>query len=281
LIAEAVENAKKSDVAIIFGGLNHDYDTESFDKKDMFLPYAQSELINEVCKVNPNTILVIIAGSPVDLSKVDKQVKTIVWAGYGGMEAGNAVVDCLFGKVNPSGKLPFTIPVKLEDSPAHALNAFPGVNAQVEYKEDILVGYRWFDTKNIRPLYSFGHGLSYTTFEMKSMSVDKKKLSKDDSVTVRVNVTNKGALEGAEVVQLYVSKKDSKVFRAKKELKDFHKCSLKPSQTKTVDFRIPVSDLAYYNEQLGAWTVEPGKYSIQLGSASDKIYLTQEIEVIL
>jgi len=279
LIDEAVEAAKKSDVAIIFGGLNHDFDTESFDKQDMKLPYGQETLIAEVAKVNPRTIVVIIAGSPLELSGVVYRVPSILWAWYGGMEAGNAVTDVLSGIVNPSGKMPFTLPVVLEQSPAHALGNYPGRDLKVNYEEGILVGYRWFDTKKIVPQFPFGYGLSYTTFELSGMGTDKAVYGKEDVVHVKFTIKNSGPCFGAEVVQLYMSQPVCSVMRPAKELKGFEKVFLQPGETKTLDIPVKVADLAFYDEIRKGWTVEPGDFLFHLGTSSGDIRQTVKIAV--
>lgn len=279
LIDEAVEAAKKSDVAIIFGGLNHDFDTESFDKQHMRLPYGQETLIREVAKVNPNTVVVIIAGSPVELGGIVNRVPSILWSWYGGMEAGNAVADVLSGKVNPSGKMPFTLPVSLEQSPAHALGNFPGRDLNVNYEEDILVGYRWFDTKKIAPQFPFGYGLSYTNFELNALSTDKSTYGKDDLIRVKFTVKNSGSRYGAEVAQLYVSDPVCSVMRPAKELKAFEKVFLQPGESKTVELNVKVSDLAFYDEAKKGWTVEAGDFILQLGNSSGNISQTLKIAV--
>ena len=174
LLKEAVEVARTSDVALLVCGLNHDYDTESFDRLNMDIPYGQVELIQEVVKANPRTIVVMIAGSPLNMAAVDICSPAIVWAWFNGMEGGNALVDVLSGKVNPSGKMPFTTPVSLDQSAAHALGNFPGRDLKVNYEEDILVGYRWFDTKGLPVVYPFGYGLSYTTFDYSNLNTDKE-----------------------------------------------------------------------------------------------------------
>ncbi len=271
LIDEAVALAKKSDVAFVFCGLNHDFDTESTDKPDMKLPYGQVKLIQEVAKVNPRTVVVIIAGSPVELAGIDNRVPAILWGWYNGMEGGNAIADVLSGKVNPSGKMPFTLPVSLEQSPAHALGNFPGRNLKVNYEEDILVGYRWFDTKNITPEYPFGYGLSYTQFKYDSLKVDRPAYSKDDVVKVSFTLKNTGKVAGAEVAQLYMSQPKASVLRPVKELKGFKKVWLQPGQEKRVELKVKVSDLAYYNEQSKSWIVESGRFEFLLGASSRDI----------
>jgi beta-glucosidase len=271
LVDEAVEVAKKSEVAIIFGGLNHDFDTESFDKQNMDLPYGQDVLIREVAKANPNAVVVIIAGSPVKLSGIVYRVPAILWSWFGGMEAGNAVADLLSGKVNPSGKLPFTLPVSLDQSPAHALGNFPGRNLQVNYEEDILVGYRWFDTKKIVPQFPFGYGLSYTGFSISHFSTDKTSYGKGETIHAKCTIKNTGSRYGAEVVQLYVSDPVCSVLRPEKELKAFEKVFLHPGEVKTLELNVKVPDLAFYDEVKKAWNVEAGEFVLHIGNSSNNI----------
>ena len=271
LIDEAVAVARQSDVVIIFGGLNHDFDTESSDKQNMDLPYGQEILMQEVAKANPNTVVVIIAGSPVKLTGIVHRVPSILWSWFGGMEAGNAVADLLSGKVNPSGKLPFTLPVSLEQSPAHALGNFPGRDLKVNYEEDILVGYRWFDTKKIQPQFPFGYGLSYTGFSIGHFSADKTGYGKGETIRAKCTVKNTGSRYGAEVVQLYVSDPVCSVLRPEKELKAFEKVFLKPGESKIIELSIKVSDLAFYDETKKAWNVEPGEFVLHLGNSSGNI----------
>ena len=279
LIDEAVKAAKQSEVAIIFGGLNHDFDTESSDKQNMDLPYGQEVLIQEVAKANPRTVVVIIAGSPVGLAGIVYRVPAILWSWYGGMEAGNAVADLLSGKVNPSGKLPFTLPVSLEQSPAHALGNYPGRDMKVNYEEDILVGYRWFDTKKIQPQFPFGYGLSYTHFAADQFSSDRSSYGKNDTIRVKFTIRNTGSVYGAEVMQLYVSDPVCSVLRPEKELKAFEKVFLKPGEAKTVEMQVKVADLAFYDESKGAWNAEAGEYVLQLGNSSRDILQTVKILV--
>ena len=279
LIDEAVKVASESEVAILFCGLNHDFDTESFDRQNMKLPYGQETLIQEVAKVNPRTVVVMIAGSPVELAGIANRVPALLWTWYGGMEAGNAAADLLSGTVNPSGKLPFTLPVSLEQSPAHALGNFPGKDGKVNYEEDILVGYRWFDTKKITPQYPFGFGLSYTTFELSAMTADQKVYQPKDLIRVKFNLKNSGSAYGAEVVQLYVGHPGSSVLRSAKELKGFDKTFLQPGETRNIEISLKASDLAYYNEAAKGWTLEPGEYLLQLGTSSAEIRQTVRIVV--
>lgn len=279
LVDEAVEAARNSDIAIVFGGLNHDFDTESFDKQNINLPYGQEVLIREVAKANPKTIVVIIAGSPVKLAGIVYRVPSILWSWYGGMEAGNAVADILSGKVNPSGKLPFTLPVTLEQSPAHALGNFPGRNLKVNYEEDILVGYRWFDTKKIQPQFPFGFGLSYTGFSLTDFSTNNSIYGKSDTIHIKFSVKNTGSRYGAEVAQLYISQPVCSVLRPEKELKAFEKVFLQPGETKTIGMNIAVSDLAFYDETKRAWNTESGEFILQLGNSSRTIMGTKKIVI--
>ena len=277
LLKEAVEVARTSDVALLVCGLNHDYDTESFDRLNMDIPYGQVELIQEVVKANPRTIVVMIAGSPLNMAAVDICSPAIVWAWFNGMEGGNALVDVLSGKVNPSGKMPFTTPVSLDQSPAHALGNFPGRDLKVNYEEDILVGYRWFDTKGLPVVYPFGYGLSYTTFDYSNLNTDKKTYDQADTIQATFTLTNTGDREGAEVAQLYVSDPVCSVMRPVKELKGFKKVFLKPGESRRITLDIPVSSLAFYSEAQSQFVVEPGEFILQLGaSASD---ITQRISV--
>lgn len=277
LLKEAVEVARTSDVALLVCGLNHDYDTESFDRLNMDIPYGQVELIQEVVKANPRTIVVMIAGSPLNMAAVDICSPAIVWAWFNGMEGGNALVDVLSGKVNPSGKMPFTTPVSLDQSPAHALGNFPGRDLKVNYEEDILVGYRWFDTKGLPVVYPFGYGLSYTTFNYSNLNTDKKTYDQADTIQATFTLTNTGDREGAEVSQLYVSDPVCSVMRPVKELKGFKKVFLKPGESRRITLDIPVSSLAFYSEAQSQFVVEPGEFILQLGaSASD---ITQRISV--
>lgn len=277
LLKEAVEVARTSDVALLVCGLNHDYDTESFDRLNMDIPYGQVKLIQEVVKANPRTIVVMIAGSPLNMAAVDICSPAIVWAWFNGMEGGNALVDVLSGKVNPSGKMPFTTPVSLDQSPAHALGNFPGRDLKVNYEEDILVGYRWFDTKGLPVVYPFGYGLSYTTFDYSNLNTDKETYDQADTIQATFTLTNTGDREGAEVAQLYVSDPVCSVMRPVKELKGFKKVFLKPGESRRITLDIPVSSLAFYSEAQSQFVVEPGEFILQLGaSASD---ITQRISV--
>lgn len=271
LIAEAVNTAKGADYVIFVGGLNkHDgQDCEGNDRKSYGLPYGQDEVISAISKVNPNVVVVLVSGNAVAMPWV-KEVPSIVQSWYLGSEAGNALADILVGDVNPSGKLPFTFPVKLEDNGAHAMGEYPG-GADETYKEGILVGYRWADTKNIKPLFSFGHGLSYTTFEYGKVSVDKSEMSLNDKITFSVTVKNTGKREGAEVVQLYIRDVESSVERPYKELKGFQKVYLKAGESKVVKLTIDKEALSFFDAQKHDWVAEKGKFEAIIGSSSTDI----------
>ena len=271
LLADAVSAAKEADAVLFIGGLNKSWgqDCEGGDRKEYGLPYAQDRVIEALAAANPRLAVVLVSGNAVAMPWVDR-VPAVLEAWFSGSEAGNALADVVFGKVNPSGKLPFTFPVHLEDNAAHALGEFPGGDS-VRYNESLFVGYRWHDTKAIRPLFAFGHGLSYTTFEIGNLRLSSDRLDADGSLTLRVDVTNTGDRSGAEVVQLYVGDAESTLARPTKELKGFAKVSLQPGETQTVEFGITPEALSYYDDTKGAWTAEPGLFTAYVGAASDDI----------
>lgn len=277
LFNAAVQLASECDVAVIVGGGNRMYETESADRPDLRLPYAQEALIKAVQEVNPNTVVVFIAGGAFDLTDVSKETKSILWMSYNGSEVGNALADVLSGKVNPSGKLSFTMPRKLDDMGVHALNAHPGDGKEVVYKEGLFVGYRWLDKQGIDPLYPFGFGLSYTTFEIGTPVLNKQEVSLFDTVEIQVPVSNTGAVDGKEVVQAYIGKSDSAVERVPFELKGFEKPFVASGETVTCTIRIPVSELAYWDTEAHGWRVEPGDYQIYIGNSSRN--LTQILHI--
>src|SRR5512133_121121 len=240
LIAEAITAASKAELAILFVGNNREVETESFDRQDLKLPFAQDELIRSVCNANRNTIIVVVAGAPVDLHVADSACGSVLWSWFNGSQAGNALADVILGKINPSGKLPFTIPVKLNDSPAHALGTFPGSDS-VRYKEGILVGYRWFDNKNISPRFPFGFGLSYTDFLYSTIAPDKTTYSKKDIIHLGVGVKNTGKRDGMETVQIYVSQVEPEGLKPVRELKAFKKVMIQAGAESNVTMDIPVS----------------------------------------
>ncbi|WP_183580540.1 glycoside hydrolase family 3 C-terminal domain-containing protein [Mucilaginibacter sp. X5P1] len=271
LIDEAVRVAKSADVVIFVGGLNKSphQDDEGFDRLGLNLPYGQDDVIAAIARVNKNVVVVNISGNAVAMPWVN-QVPAIVQGWFLGSESGNALAAILMGDVNPSGKLPFTFPVKLNDNGAQALDAFPGTD-QVTYKEGIFVGYRWAEEKHIKPLFAFGHGLSYTTFEYGKVTSNKKSMSPSDQITFSVKVKNTGTRAGEEVVQLYISDLKSSVPRPVKELKGFEKIALQPNEEKTVTFTIDKSALSYFDAAKHDWVAEPGDFTALIGAASDDI----------
>lgn len=221
--------------------------------------------------MNPRTIVVLISGGAVEMDPWVNQVPAILQAWYPGMEGGNAVAGILFGDVNPSGKLPCTFPKHLADSPAHALDAYPGKDLNEEYKEGLLVGYRWFDTKEIEPLFPFGHGLSYTHFDYSAIRLTEGADAKSPAVTVEADIANSGQRAGSEVVQVYIQPLHPSVMRPTKELKGFTKISLKPGEKKTISVPLNRAAFAYYNPARKAWVAEQGDYTILVGSSSRDI----------
>ncbi len=278
LLAEAVEKAKGADYVIVFGGLNKSnyQDCEGHDRQQYGLPYAQDQLIEALAKVNKNLVYVNISGNGVAMPWV-KSVPAIVQGWFIGSEAGEALASVLVGDANPSGKLPFTWYQRLDDCGAHALNAFPGVwrddykIIDEEYKEGIFVGYRWTDKQKIRPLFAFGHGLSYTTFKLGKLVADKKQLTAGGQISFTVSVTNTGSRAGSETVQLYISDKQCSVERPVKELKAFQKVFLQPGESQDVTLTIGCDALSFYNEAKGQWTAEPGIFEALVGTASDNL----------
>ena len=274
LYRKAVELAADADLVILVGGLNknHEQDCEAGDRVQYSLPFGQDRLIPELAKVNPNLVLVLISGNAVEMKWVD-EIPAIVQSWYLGSEAGHALADVLSGTVNPSGKLPISFPVKLTDNGAHSFDAlcYPGDSLHVVYKEDILVGYRWHDTKKIPALFPFGHGLSYTTFTYGKAALSSTDMTADGSITVTVPVKNTGSLPGKEVVQLYVGDNKSSLPRPQKELKAFDKIALNPGEEKTVTFTITADDLKYFDDARHEWVAEPGKFTLYIGSSSTDI----------
>jgi len=277
---EAVKMAKEADLIIYFGGLNknHFQDCEGGDRKQYDLPFDQNKLLAELVKVNKNIVVVLISGNAVAMPWIN-QVPAIVQAWYLGSESGNAIASVLSGETNPSGKLPFSFGVKLADYGAHSFDqlCFPGDSVKEVYKEDILVGYRWFDTKNIAPLFPFGFGLSYTTFQFGKATGDKTKYTKNEVVKLSFTLTNTGKTKGAEVVQVYIQDKIASVVRPVKELKGFSKIKLEAGESKVVNMELPISEWAFYDESSKQWKLEPGQFIIQLGSSSRDI--KQQIQV--
>ncbi len=278
LFKEAVKVAEKADLVIYVGGLVKAYeqDMEGGDRVEFGLPFGQDKLINSILDVNKNFIGVMISGNAAAMPWIDR-VPALIQGWYLGSEAGEALADVISGKVNPSGKLPFSFPVRLEDNAAHSFSeavVYPGVESdsyREEYKEGIFVGYRWHEAKGIKPLFPFGFGLSYTTFEISDAKIASNSLSEDAELKLSATVKNTGSRDGKEVVEVYVGKKDSRVERAPKELKGFSKVEVPAGAQKQVSISIPVKSLAFFDEAAQNWEVEKGDYVLYVGNSSDNI----------
>ncbi len=271
LLADAIAAARKVDAVVFIGGLNKGdhQDSEGADRLQLGLPYGQDAVIGALAEANPNLAVVFVSGNAVAMPWIDR-VPAVLEAWYSGSEAGNALADVLFGAVNPSGKLPFTFPVRLEDCSAHSAGEYPG-EGQVVYRDGIFVGYRWIEKERIEPLFAFGHGLSYTTFDIANVRADRTSLATTGRLRVSADVTNTGGRAGAEVVQLYIGDKLSSLPRPVKELKGFEKVYLAPGQSRTVTFEIDPGMLACYDDAKGVWGAEPGEFTAYVGAASDDI----------
>lgn len=275
LAAEAIEVAKAADKVVVFAGLPESFESEGYDRKHMDIPACQNRLIAEIAAVQPNIIVALHNGAPVEMPWLS-DIKGLVEAYLGGQAGGKALVNILFGNVNPSGKLAETIPLRLQDNPSY-LNF--GYGDKVNYREDIFVGYRYYDAKNMAVAFPFGHGLSYTTFTYSNLKVDKSEITDQDQVVVSVDVTNSGAVAGKEIVQLYVSELTREVSRPEKELKGFSKVSLEPGETKTVTMTLDKRSFAYYDVDLKDWYAASGMYEIIVGASSRDIRLVQRIKL--
>jgi beta-glucosidase len=277
LAARAVQAAKTADVAIVVAGLNRQrpFDCEGTDRKDLKLPYGQDALIQQVVQANPRTIVVLVSGGPVEMAAWLDQVPAVVQAWYGGTEAGTAIAGVLFGDVNPSGKLPCTFPKKLEDTPTFAggARAYPGENGVEHYDEGLLVGYRWYDTKAVEPLFPFGFGLSYTNFTYSGLKLVAGSGAQGSVVTVEFEVTNTGGREGAEVAQVYVHQAKPGLPRPVRELKGFRKVLLKPGEKQTVSVPLGREAFAYFSPEKGGWLAEKDDFTISVGSSSRDLRL--------
>ena len=271
LRAEAVERARQADLVILVGGLNknHFQDCEGGDRQHFHLPFGQDKLIEELLAVNKKLVLVLLSGNAVEMPWVDR-VPAIVQGWYLGSMGGRSLADVLSGQVNPSGKLPFSFPRRLTDCGAHAFDAlsYPGDSIREEYKEDILVGYRWHDTKKIPALFPFGHGLSYTTFSYGKPVASAKEMTPDGTLTIRLTVKNSGTCAGKEVVQLYVGDDKCSVLRPVKELKRFTKVALAPGEEREVTFTLTADDLKFYDEASASWKAEPGRFTAYIAASS-------------
>lgn len=306
LTKEALEVVSKADIVLFIGGDNRAVETEGSDRKDIFLPSGQDELIKKIAEVNPNIVTVLTSGAPNDLNVVKKVSKALLISWFNGSEGGNALADVLVGNISPSGRLPFTLPLNLEDSPAYALGNYPqgGKNADVFanlvsetdavgkpkeevaksndpntaiYSEESLVGYRWFDTKNVQVMYPFGYGLTYTTFEYTNLKTDKKSYGKNDVIAISVELKNSGKVAADEVAQVYVHRINPSVEWPQKELKAFSRVTLNPGESKIVKLEIPVKNLQYWNEKKQAWDDDLCNIELQVGASAGEIILRREL----
>ncbi|MEL5893546.1 glycoside hydrolase family 3 C-terminal domain-containing protein [Bacteroides sp. GD17] len=297
LMSEAVQLAKNSDLVIFVAGDNREVETEGSDRKAITLPMGQDELLKALAAANPNIVTVLVTGGPLDLRVVDQASPAILVSWFNGTEGGNALADVLLGKISPSGKLPFTFPIRLEDSPAYSLKVYPQDERQkqddifvnlvdeketdqksgptADYAEGIFVGYRWYDTKHVPVQYPFGHGLSYTTFNYSDLQVK----ADNEKLYVELNLSNTGKRSGEEVVQIYVSRPDSKIERPLKELKGFQRVALQADESKSVKIEIPLEKLRHWDEAANDWKLEPGAVEVQAGGSSQDIKLNQTIDI--
>ena len=285
LIDEAVENAKTAQIAIVVGGWTHGYnydiwddnafDAEGADKPNMTMPFGQDELISAVINANPNTIVVLFGGGAMDITKWQGKAKAILQVGYPGLEGGTALAEILFGDVNPSGKLTFSWPKTLADAPAHKIGEYPGDSITVKYKDDIFVGYRYFDKYKVKPQFSFGHGLSYSKFNYGKLNTSIA----NGVVTVRLTVENAGSHPGAEVVQMYVKDRKSSVVRPEKELKGFQKVFLNAGESKELTFTLNPDAFSFFDEKQMKWVQEPGDFEILAGSSSSDLRAKKKIRL--
>jgi beta-glucosidase len=313
LLKEAVAVAEKADIVLFIGGDNRAVETEGSDRRNIMLPAGQDNLIRQISKVNPNIVTVLVSGAPNDLNIVNQVSKAIVLSWFNGSEGGNALADVLVGNISPGGRLPFTMPLKLEDSPAYALGNYTGnirnrdvfaslvresskdstkgknekeaepdktkdPNTAI-YSEGLLVGYRWYDTKKIPVMYPFGYGLTYTTFEYSSIKTDKERYSTKDDISVSFTLKNTGSVKADEVAQAYVHRIDPSVDWPDKELKAFARVTLEPGESKTVDLNIPIKSLRYWDEKTSSWKDDPCNIEIQVGASADDIKLKKQVAI--
>lgn len=306
LLDEAVKVSMDADVVLFVGGDNRQWETEGSDRRSMMLPYDQEKVVEAIAKVNPRIVFIAVAGAPVDLNIVNANAPAIIQSWFNGTEGGNALADILVGNVSPSGHLPFTYPIHLEDSPAYAMGNFPQTDAPIGadvfvnlvgnksaeevqngssnrgtavYSEDLLVGYRWFDTKQKPVMYPFGYGLTYTTFDYSDLSSSKEKYSEKESIEISFTITNSGKTAADEVAQLYVHRVDAEVEWPYKELKAFKRISLKAGESRTVTMSVPVEQLKYWSEPDYDWLLEHGKIELLLGANAGDIRLKKTVEI--
>lgn len=268
---KVLDVAKKADMVIIAAGVTKIFECEGFDRESMHLPGAQDQMIKAVAKVNPNIVVVLTNGTPVDVTAWIDDIPAVLEAFYPGQEEGNALAAILFGDVSPSGKLPVTFPKHYEDNPAYKY--YPGKNSEITYGEGVYVGYRYYDTRNVEPMYPFGYGLSYTSFEYSGLKLDKKVMSNDDVLNIELTVKNTGKMDGDEIAQLYIHDVESSVDRPVKELKGFKRVSIKSGESKVVKFQVDKSALSFFDEKKNSWVAEPGEFEVLIGSSSKDIRL--------
>lgn len=276
LQAEAVKAAQNAEVAVIFAGLPDSFESEGFDRRHMRMPDCQNQLIEAVCKVQPNTVVVLHNGSPVEMPWID-EVKAVLEVYLGGQAVGRATAEVLFGDANPCGKLAETFPIKLSDNPSYLY--YLGEGDRVEYREGVFVGYRYYDKKEMPVLFPFGHGLSYTTFDYSNLKLSAHRIRDTETLTVTVDVTNTGKMAGKEIVQLYVQDDESTVIRPLRELKGFEKVALEPGETKTVSFTLDKRAFAYYNTDISDWHVESGTFTIYAARSSRDLVCSGQVYV--
>ena len=272
LLEEAIKIAEKNEIVIVFAGLTENYESEGIDRKNIDIPINQNKLIQEICKVNNNVIVVLSNGSPIAMPWKDN-VKAIITGYLGGEAGGRAIVNCLIGKVNPSGKLSESYPKDLSDTPCY--NYYPGTELISEYKESIYVGYRYYDKVNKEVLFPFGFGLSYTQFQYSNLKVNKY----DDKIEVKFKIKNIGKVTGKEIAQIYISQIEPKIYKPNKELKEFVKIELSPNEEKEIAVKLNRKSFEYYNTETKSWKIEEGTYQIQIGKSSRDIVLKQEIYI--
>lgn len=276
LLSEALEAAKNAETAVIFAGLPDNFESEGYDRKHLKMPECQNRLIDEITAVQQNTIVVLHNGAPVEMPWIHK-VKAVLEVYLGGQAVGSAVVNVLYGKVNPSGRLPETFPLRLEDTPCYLF--YGGEHDQSEYREGVFVGYRYYASKKMPVLFPFGYGLSYTDFAYSNLRLSDTSVTDHEMLEVKVDVTNTGNCSGKEVVQLYVSAKEGQAVRPVRELRGFQKISLDPGETKTVAIKLDGRAFSYWNTRIHDWFVESGLYEIQIGRSAHDILLKKEIQV--
>lgn len=273
-IGDAVALAKQADAALVFVGLTTEWESEGQDRESMALPGEQDELVRRVAEANPNTVVVINAGSPVSMPWM-KQVKSILQMWYLGQEGGNAITDVLFGEADPGGRLPTTYPVRIQDTPAY-IN-FPGENNKVRYGEGLFIGYRYYEKKEIEPLFPFGHGLSYASFSYDALGLSSENIAVEEELDVLVTITNNGKRRGQEVVQVYLHDVQASLCRPPKELKAFRKVALEPGETRTIVLKLGRDAFAYYDDARGEWVTEPGEFEILVGRSAGDIRLRKAV----